>query len=115
MQTPQDQVYPPLDSPSPSQIRGQKDDWKDLKKKRCKLPSCRELFKPKRPEQLFCTPAHRKQWHLTGEGLEARIMEKLSASLSTLRESLKRFISSEVRRVLATKLKTQSKATKKKR
>jgi hypothetical protein len=44
-------VFAPEDTPKP------------LRRRRCKLERCRELFQPTKKWQLFCCDKHRLEWH----------------------------------------------------
>lgn len=34
-----------------------------IRRRRCVLESCNELFRPKKANQRFCKPEHKAEWH----------------------------------------------------
>jgi hypothetical protein len=44
-------------------VSAPEDTPKPLRRRRCKLERCRELFQPTKKWQLFCCDKHRLEWH----------------------------------------------------
>jgi len=57
-----------------------------MRRRRCQLDRCKELFLPKAHNQKFCTKQHKMEFHLThqGEKFKAMVMEICRAEIRRL-------------------------------
>jgi hypothetical protein len=77
--------------------RGQKPDWKELPARRC--DNCPKVFKPKRPEQRFCSPQCRWQADRQGPGY-ARLKVRVEKDLNSIRHQLRTDLKADVEKAV---------------